>query len=116
MTVAFGSRSVPEAPEARATAVPRATAEAPARPRNDRRESGGWGGCRPIGGPPFGRPREGRGRHESRVRPGLAILVVEQVVGLVVVGEPLGMGVPVEPRLGRERDVGQEGEGRRAMA
>ncbi len=50
------------------------------------------------------------------MRPRLAILVVEQLVGGVVVGEALGLRVPVQAGLGGQGDVGEQGVGGRAMA
>ena len=50
------------------------------------------------------------------MRPWLAIWVVEQLVGGVVVGEAFGLGVPIEPGPGRQRDIGQQGVAGRAMA
>src|SRR4051794_25505878 len=48
-----------------------------------------------------------------RMGPGRAVGVVEQLVGPLVVGELLGLGVPVEPGLRGQGDVGQQGEGGR---
>ena len=48
--------------------------------------------------------------------PGLAVFVLEQVVGFLVVGDALGLRVPVEAGPGGQRHVGQECEARRAMA
>src|SRR3954465_15419707 len=51
-----------------------------------------------------------------RARPRLAILVVQQLVGGVVIGDALGLAVPGEAGLGGQRDIGQEGVGGRAVA
>ena len=53
------------------------------------------------------------GLHQA---PGLAILVVQELVGLVAIGEALGLRVPIEPFAGGQRDIGQVGEGGRAVA
>ena len=76
--------------------------------RPDRSEPGSLLRVRPGGTARFDRSR---GRIVDR-----SMVVVEQVVGRLVVGDPLGLGVPVEPGPGGQRDVGQVGEGRRAMA
>src|SRR5262249_48675341 len=52
----------------------------------------------------------------SRQAPRLAILVVQQLIGCVTVGEPLGLRVPIQPRSGCKRDVGQMRKGGRSMA
>ena len=62
------------------------------------------------------RQRIGRQVTRDSEGPGLAILVVQELVGLVAVGEPFGLGVPVEPLAGGQRDVRQVGEGGRAVA
>src|SRR5689334_10576232 len=49
-------------------------------------------------------------------RPGLAILVVEEGVGGVAVGDALGLAVPGEAGLGGQGEVAQEGVGGRTVA
>ena len=41
---------------------------------------------------------------------------MQELVGLVAMGEAFGLGVPVEPFAGRQRDIRQVGEGRGAVA
>ena len=47
----------------------------------------------------------------SRQAPRLAILVVQQLIGCVAVGKPLRPRVPIQPRPGCKRDIGQMRKG-----